>query len=134
MNNGFRVLQWAQQNGYTVTWMADRLGYSRQRLSDALHQDDISLSLSKALFEQFRIRVTPIREVSRQGKVKRKKPIGERGRTPGAGRGPRQSKLDQHVDVIAGLLSRGVSQKEIAQHYGTSASNLHHWLKKRGLK
>lgn len=85
MNNGFRVLQWAQQNKYTLTWMADQLGYSRQRLSTALHQNDISLALSKALYEQFCLRIAPIRDAERQEKVKRNKAVGERGRTPGAG-------------------------------------------------
>lgn len=59
MNNGERILQWAHQHRHTVTWLANQLGYSRQRLSDALHQNDISPALSKVLFEQFRLRVVP---------------------------------------------------------------------------
>ncbi|WP_089939339.1 hypothetical protein [Candidatus Entotheonella palauensis] len=138
MNNGHRVLQWAQQNGHTVTWMADQLGYSRQRLSVALHQNDISFSLCNALYERFRIRITPLRDLSKLGKAKRRKgrqkPILGRGRTPGAGRGARASKLDPHVDEITGLLAEGATYREIAKRFGTTPSNLHDWLKKRGLK
>ncbi|ETX04658.1 MAG: hypothetical protein ETSY2_27605 [Candidatus Entotheonella gemina] len=134
MNDGARVLQWAQQNGYTLTWLAGKLGYSRQRLSVALHRNDMSLALCKALFEQFHVRITPFRKVRWERDGKRKKPVGERGRTPGAGRGARQSKLDPHDEAIAGRLAEGASYREIAKLYGTTPSNVHDWLKKRGLK
>ncbi len=97
-------------------------------------KNDISLALSKALYEQFCLRIAPIRDAERQEKVKRNKAVGERGRTPGAGRGPRLSKLDQHFEAIVRLLASGISQKEIAKRYGTTPSNLHAWLKRRGLK
>ncbi len=142
MNSGFRVLQWARQNGHTVTWMADKLGYSRQRLSDALHHDDISPMLSEALYEHFYLRVMPTCELSQQGEGRRESksrpdrqyPVGRRGRTPGAGRGPGKSKLDPHLDAITQLLAAGVPQQEIAERYQTTPSNLHNWLKKRGFK
>ncbi len=141
MNNGARVLQWAHQNGHTVTWMAEKLGYSRQRLSDALHHNDISPALSEALYEHFYWRVMPTCELSQhtgdgeesQHRPEAKKPAGRRGRTPGAGRGPGKSKLDPYLKAITQLLANGVSQKDIAERYGTTPSNLHNWLKKRGL-
>lgn len=132
MDDGSRVLQWAQQNGYTLTWLADKLGYSRQRLSVALHQNDMSLALCKALSEQFDIRITPFRKVRWDNHGQRKKSVRERGRTPGAGRGVRQSKLDPHVEAITGLLAKGASYREVVKRYGTTPSNLHDWLKKRG--
>ncbi|PON15089.1 hypothetical protein C2W62_25640 [Candidatus Entotheonella serta] len=108
--------------------------FQRPCIKTALHQNDISLALSKALYEQFCLRIATIRDAERQEKVKRNKAVGERGRTPGAGRGPRLSKLDQHFEAIVRLLASGISQKEIAKRYGTTPSNLHAWLKRRGLK
>lgn len=142
MNSGHRVLQWAQNNGHTITWMAEKLGYSRQRLSHALHRNDISPALSQALYEHFYLRVMPTSELSHQdedggadkSRADRHYPSGRRGRAPGTGRGPRKSKLDQHLDMITQLLADGMSQREIAERYGTTPSNLHNWLKKRGLK
>ncbi len=142
MDDGARVLSWASDNGHTVTWMAEKLGYSRQRLSDALHQNDISPALSKALFDHFYLRVASTLEPSSPGeeggkrspRPGRQKPGGRRGRAPGAGRGPGKSKLDPHLPDIVKFLAAGVSQKEIANRYQTTPSNLHNWLKKRGLK
>ncbi|ETW99908.1 MAG: hypothetical protein ETSY1_13280 [Candidatus Entotheonella factor] len=142
MNGGARVLEWAKDNKHTVTWMAEKLGYSRQRLSDALHQNNISPALSQALFEQFYLRVAPTCEGPQQGSDDRpaqsrpdsQPPMGKRGRAPGAGRGPRASKLDPHVKEIRQLLASGMSQKDVAQRFGTTPSNLYTWLKKRGFK
>lgn len=137
MNNGERILRWAQQRHYTVTWLADQLGYSRQRLSDVLHQNDISPALSKVLFEQFRLRVVPTYKVAAPGKQKRlhwhQHSVGKRGRKPGSGRGVRPSKLDPHAEPIIRLFRSGLTQREIARRYGTTPSNLHDWLKRRGL-
>lgn len=140
MNDGARILLWASENGHTVTWMAEKIGYSRQRLSDALHQNDISPALAKALFDHFYLRVAPTLEASqpseddkkRKARSDRKKPRGHRGRAPGAGREPGKSKLDPYIQEILKLLADGVSQKEIAGRYWTTPSNLHNWLKKRG--
>ena len=51
------------------------------------------------------------------------------GRPPGPGK----SKLDIYRPEIEGLLINGATQKFIATRYGSTESNLHHWLKKRGL-
>lgn len=142
MNGGSRVLKWAKNNKHTVTWMAEKLGYSRQRLSDALHQNDISPALSEALFKHFYLRITPTCEGPQQApdgresksRPNRQKPLGRRGRAPGVGRGPRASKLDPHLKEIVRLLADGVSQKEIAKRFGTTPGNLNTWLKKRGLR
>ena len=57
-----------------------------------------------------------------------KRARGERlGRPPGPGK----SKLDQFRPEIEALLKNGTPKTFIAKRYGTSASNLHLWLKKR---
>ncbi len=141
MDGGSRVLLWAEQNGHTVTWMAEKLGYSRQRLSDALHRNDISPALSKALFTHFYLRVPPSIEKAQPGrsgganrKAQGRPPAEQRGRAPGTGGGRRTSKLDPHLNPIRQLLANGMSQKDIAQRYDTTPSNLHDWLKTRGVK
>lgn len=48
--------------------------------------------------------------------------------------GPGKSKLDPFRPEIEGLLANGSTQKFIAQRYHTTEANLHHWLKKHGLK
>jgi DNA invertase Pin-like site-specific DNA recombinase len=52
------------------------------------------------------------------------------GRPPGPGK----SKLDPYQLEIVALLANGSTQKFIAKRYGTTAGNLHTWLKKRGLQ
>jgi|tagenome__1003787_1003787.scaffolds.fasta_scaffold19484165_1 DNA invertase Pin-like site-specific DNA recombinase len=52
----------------------------------------------------------------------------------GRPRGPGKSKLDPYQPEITALLANGSTQKFIAKRYGTTEGNLHHWLKKRGLK
>lgn len=47
--------------------------------------------------------------------------------------GPGKSKLDPHLLEIEGLLSRGSTQRYIANHYKTTPSNLNNWLKKQGI-
>jgi hypothetical protein len=44
------------------------------------------------------------------------------------------SKLDPYQPEIEALLGNGSTQKFIAKRYGTTAGNLHNWLKKRGIK
>ena len=57
-----------------------------------------------------------------------KKAKGERlGRPPGFGK----SKLDPFRPEIEALLKNGATKTFIAKRYGTSAANLHLWLKKR---
>ena len=51
------------------------------------------------------------------------------GRPPGPGK----SKLDIYRPEIEALLANGATQKFIATRYGSTESNLHHWLKKRSL-
>jgi DNA invertase Pin-like site-specific DNA recombinase len=52
----------------------------------------------------------------------------------GRPRGPGKSKLDSSQPEITALLANGATQTFIAKRYGTTAGNLHKWLKKRGLK
>ncbi len=52
------------------------------------------------------------------------------GRPKGSGK----SKLDQYRLEIEALLANGSSQKFIANRYGTTETNLHHWMKKHGIK
>ena len=52
----------------------------------------------------------------------------------GRPRGPGKSKLDPYQPEITALLANGATQTFIAKRYGTTAGNLHNWLKKRGLK
>jgi DNA invertase Pin-like site-specific DNA recombinase len=52
----------------------------------------------------------------------------------GRPRGPGKSKLDPFRPEIESLLANGATQKFIARRYHTTEANLHHWLKKRGLK
>jgi DNA invertase Pin-like site-specific DNA recombinase len=48
--------------------------------------------------------------------------------------GPGKSKLDPYRPEIEGLPANGSTQKFIARRYRTTEANLHHWLKKHGLK
>jgi DNA invertase Pin-like site-specific DNA recombinase len=52
----------------------------------------------------------------------------------GRPKGPGKSKLDAFRPEIEGLLANGSTQKFIARRYHTTEANLHHWLKKHGLK
>lgn len=52
----------------------------------------------------------------------------------GRPKGPGKSKLDKFRPEIEALLANGSTQKFIAKRYGTTAANLHLWIKKHGLK
>lgn len=56
------------------------------------------------------------------------------GKLLGRPKGPGKSKLDKHRDDILEDLQRGVPKTKIARRYGTSAPNLHHWLRQRKIK
>jgi len=58
----------------------------------------------------------------------------EQGLPLGRPKGPGKSKLDAFRPEIESLLANGSTQKFIAQRYHTTEANLHHWLKKHGLK
>jgi DNA invertase Pin-like site-specific DNA recombinase len=57
----------------------------------------------------------------------------EQGLRLGRPRGVGKSKLDAHRVEIEALLNNGATQRFIAQRYGTTEANLHHFLKQRGL-
>ncbi|ETW99111.1 MAG: hypothetical protein ETSY2_41575 [Candidatus Entotheonella gemina] len=46
----------------------------------------------------------------------------------------RASKLDEHAEDISELLAQGALQKDIANLYRTTPSNLNEWMRRRGLK
>jgi len=52
----------------------------------------------------------------------------------GRPKGPGKSKLDKFRPEIEALLANGSTQKFIAERYGTTAANLHNWMKKNGIK
>lgn len=56
------------------------------------------------------------------------------GMTLGRPKGIGKSKLDVFRPEIESLLANGATQKFIARRYHTTEANLHHWLKKHGLK
>ena len=56
------------------------------------------------------------------------------GITLGRPKGIGKSKLDIFRPEIESLLANGATQKFIARRYHTTEANLHHWLKKHGLK
>jgi len=56
------------------------------------------------------------------------------GKKLGRPRGPGKSKLNKYRPEIEALLANGLTQKFIANRYGTTEANLHHWIKKHGLK
>ncbi len=52
----------------------------------------------------------------------------------GRPKGPGKSKLDKYRPEIEALFSNGTTQRFIAQRYGTTEANLHHWIRTHGLK
>lgn len=56
------------------------------------------------------------------------------GMTLGRPKGIGKSKLDIFRPEIESLLANGATQKFIARRYHTTEANLHHWLKRHGLK
>ena len=130
MNDGCRILEWARQNRHTLTWVAERIGYSRQALSEALHNNRISPRLAAALFEHFGLRIAPTDGPTESGETGQE----TRGRIPGTGGGPGESKLDPYREEIEHLLANGSTQRFIASRFRTTESNLYNWMKKRGLR
>ena len=59
MTDGSRVLQWAEQNQYSLEWIAKQIGYSHRALTQALNQDRITPNLAEALCKRFGLRVRP---------------------------------------------------------------------------
>ncbi len=118
MTEGNRVLAWAHQKGYTLTWLADQLGYTRQQLSHSLNNNQISRHLADALFEHFGLRVISRRTY---------------GRPAGANRTPGSSRLTPHKEEIIRLLAQGTTQRYIAAKYGVRESTLHSWMRRNGL-
>jgi len=51
----------------------------------------------------------------------------------GRPRGVGKSKLDAYREEIEGMLAMGVTQKRIAEKYGTTEANLSRWIKRHGL-
>ncbi|ETW97429.1 MAG: hypothetical protein ETSY2_44665 [Candidatus Entotheonella gemina] len=135
MFDGYSVLLWISQNGHTITEIADIIGYTRPRLSQALHQDQITLPLARLLDTHFQLKVIPSASLTLEIEIKHDRPVrpAMKGRSAGS-RSDGSSKLDEHLEEIAELVAAGVTQKEIAERYQTTPSNLHDWLKRRGLK
>lgn len=52
----------------------------------------------------------------------------------GRPKGPGKSKLDEHESEIRELLDLGVPKTRIAEKLNVSVQNLHHWLRKRGIR
>ncbi len=57
MDQGHRILLWAQENEYSLAAMAATIGYNEQTLADALHHNRINPELAEALWLHFRLRV-----------------------------------------------------------------------------
>lgn len=58
----------------------------------------------------------------------------EAGKRLGRPKGPGKSKLDPYRPEIEALLANGSTQKFIAKRYHTTEANLHHWLRKHGIR
>ncbi len=58
----------------------------------------------------------------------------ENGVILGRPKGPGKSKLDIFKLEIEALLANGSTQRFISNRYGTTESNLHNWMHKRGIK
>ncbi len=56
------------------------------------------------------------------------------GKPIGRPKGSGKSKLDKHRDEIERLLAEGSTQKNIANRFNTTETNLSRWLKKHGLR
>lgn len=139
MSDGAYVLEWARQNRHSLTWIADRIGYSRQHLSQALHNNEISPDLATALLSRFGLRVTASSKRGRQraGKTRsyrERRLTGSKPGRPSGLKGGLESKLDAYLQDIEQLLELGVTQRFIASRYQTTESNLSSWMKRRGLK
>ncbi len=135
MFDGYSVLIWINQNNRTITEIADIIGYTRPRLSQALNQDQITLSLARLLDTHFQLKVIPSASLTLESESNQNRSMRPaiKGRSAGS-RGNGSSKLDEHLEDIVELVAAGVTQKEIAARYQTTQSNLYDWLKRRGLK
>jgi DNA invertase Pin-like site-specific DNA recombinase len=58
----------------------------------------------------------------------------EQGIKLGRPKGIGKSRLDKFRPEIEALLANGSTQKFIANRYGTTEANLHHWMKKHSIK
>jgi DNA invertase Pin-like site-specific DNA recombinase len=56
-----------------------------------------------------------------------------KGRQLGRPKGPGRSKLDEYKDEIVALLRNGSTKTFVANRYGTTAANLHNWLRKNDI-
>ena len=114
------ILSVALRNGLHVYDV--RIGW---RLEDTMQSAMIAMGLSMAAEIERRLIVARTKEALRV-----KKAAGIRlGRPPGPGK----SKLDPYRPEIEALLANGSTKRFIAQRYETSESNLHLWLRQRGL-
>ncbi len=135
MDDGYCVLQWAHQNGHTVTSISKKVGYSRSMLSQSLNHNQISARLAEELYRHYRLRVVPtISSPWQSERDPRDKTDRQRGRRSRRKTGETSSKLDKHADEISQLLAQGVSQKDIASRYDTAPSTLNAWLARHGLR
>lgn len=57
MDQGYRILQWAEQNLYSLAPIAETIGYDEQGLSTALHNNQISPELAEAFLRHVGLRV-----------------------------------------------------------------------------
>ena len=114
------ILSVALRNGLHVYDV--RIGW---RLEDTMQSAMIAMGLSMAAEIERRLIVARTKEALRV-----KKAAGMRlGRPPGPGK----SRLDPYRPEIEALLANGSTKRFVARRYGTSASNLHLWLRQRGL-
>lgn len=98
---------------------------SNWRLEDTMQSTMIAIGLSMAADMERRFISARTKEALRI-----KKAAGVRlGRPPGPGK----SKLDSYRPEIEALLANGSTKRFVARRYHTSESNLHLWLKQRGL-
>lgn len=98
---------------------------SNWRLEDTMQSTMVAVGLSMAADIERRFIAARTREALRV-----KKAAGVRlGRPPGPGK----SKLDPYRPEIEALLANGSTKRFVARRYHTSESNLHLWLKQRGL-
>ncbi|ETX01602.1 MAG: hypothetical protein ETSY2_36910 [Candidatus Entotheonella gemina] len=59
MHDGYRVIEWAHQNDYDLSWVAEKIGYPVKELREALNRNHITKDLVDALFQHFKIRIAP---------------------------------------------------------------------------
>ena len=59
MDSGQQILRWADQNGYTLTQIADEINYPLDLLSEALTNNLVTQRLASALREHFGLNVIP---------------------------------------------------------------------------